>query len=223
MRSLRTLAMALCLLFGCNGNGEDVPDTDDTDSEEESPCPWDDDDAQEKAGELALDTVVQGYLCPVGDQDCFAACDNIAATPASRAQMYVLRECAVANCGPACMPVWDCFECVRRQCPAEVQNCGLSLRGDRECLDTFGCTLQQCNIPVHTGTSNTCPSDDGIWCVENCFRDGKPEIDPIVRSLLYCVLEKCYSECYENYDSNACATCSGSECAWEYNRCLADG
>ncbi len=66
-----------CILFilgtvltgACNGNNTSIADAGDTSTEDESPCPWDDDDEHGKANALGLESVAEGYICPRGDQD----------------------------------------------------------------------------------------------------------------------------------------------------------
>ncbi|MCP4676377.1 MAG: hypothetical protein GY854_12870 [Deltaproteobacteria bacterium] len=70
MRILSVLLVAL--VCACNGeNNESIPDGG-QDTEQESPCPWDDDDEHANATALTMSSPAEGFLCPIGDQDWYA-------------------------------------------------------------------------------------------------------------------------------------------------------
>ncbi len=70
---MRILSVLLVVLVcACNGESdESFPDSG-QDTEQESPCPWDDDDEAANATTLTASAPAEGFLCPVGDQDWYA-------------------------------------------------------------------------------------------------------------------------------------------------------
>ncbi len=60
---------ALAVAAGCDGAGDDDSSADD---DGESSCPWDDNEGPDTAQTLDLGASVEGYICPLGDQDWYA-------------------------------------------------------------------------------------------------------------------------------------------------------
>lgn len=64
------LAPLAATVSSCQDNGDNSGT--DSDTWGEGACPWDDDDTKDKAGELALNQELEGYLCPTADQDWYS-------------------------------------------------------------------------------------------------------------------------------------------------------
>ena len=56
-------AFSLLVVVSCKGKEKSEMDAG-VDTDEESPCPWDDDGDHTKASVLTLGSPAQGYLCP---------------------------------------------------------------------------------------------------------------------------------------------------------------
>jgi hypothetical protein len=65
------VTLLLGLLIGCNDDAKQTMDGG-TDTEESTPCPWDEDDELSQAAPLSANTPTTGFLCPRGDQDWYS-------------------------------------------------------------------------------------------------------------------------------------------------------